>query len=256
MQKNLNRKSRKKYTRHHSKMFTITCIGTGSTGNAYAVEDSAGHTLLLDCGISYKNVLKKFRKPIDAVLVTHKHGDHAGHIDEFTKRGIMVIGPRQVAEEHPGFMESLMETRMSTDEMKRYEKFSIAGFIVSPFTVRHDKDVETVGYHIRSEDKKSTMLYITDCAYVPYKFSDPIDEIIMEVNYDHESIAKSDDSIEIKKRITKTHTSLEQAVKFLEETNIKKLTRIHICHTSARNANKTLIKKTLAQETGKQIIIF
>ena len=32
------------------------CLGTGSKGNCYALKDNEGHILLLDCGISIKEI--------------------------------------------------------------------------------------------------------------------------------------------------------------------------------------------------------
>ena len=56
-------------------MFLRT-IGTGSTGNSYALISNSGETLLLDLGISEKKIKENIGWKISNVvgaIVTHKH---------------------------------------------------------------------------------------------------------------------------------------------------------------------------------------
>lgn len=56
-------------------MFLRT-IATGSSGNSYALISSTGEILLLDLGVSEKNIKKRIDWKISDVvgaLVTHKH---------------------------------------------------------------------------------------------------------------------------------------------------------------------------------------
>lgn len=51
-------------------------VGSGSSGNAYILENN-GQTLLLDCGCKWKDILKAMNyNIIDCVgcLLTHEHG--------------------------------------------------------------------------------------------------------------------------------------------------------------------------------------
>ncbi len=61
----------------------ITVLGSGSTGNAVLIV--AGNTrVLVDAGLSAKEIARRLAivgedaQCLDAVLVTHEHGDHAG----------------------------------------------------------------------------------------------------------------------------------------------------------------------------------
>ena len=61
----------------------ITVLGSGSTGNAVLIV--AGNTrVLVDAGLSAKEIARRLAvvgedaQRLDAVLVTHEHGDHAG----------------------------------------------------------------------------------------------------------------------------------------------------------------------------------
>ncbi|KKM50055.1 MBL fold metallo-hydrolase, partial [Burkholderia mallei] len=62
-------------------------LGSGREGNALVVEASNGATttrVLLDCGFSAKELERRLARidlhvdDLDAILVTHEHGDHVG----------------------------------------------------------------------------------------------------------------------------------------------------------------------------------
>ena len=62
-------------------------LGSGSSGNAMLVESGTGSTttrVLIDCGFSLRELELRLARAglalaqIDAVFVTHEHGDHVG----------------------------------------------------------------------------------------------------------------------------------------------------------------------------------
>lgn len=57
----------------------VKCLASGSTGNAYAVDDGES-ALLLEAGLPAKRILSGFLPLLPRVagcLITHEHGDHA-----------------------------------------------------------------------------------------------------------------------------------------------------------------------------------
>lgn len=76
---------------------TLTFLGGTETvtGSKYLIE-SAGHRILVDCGLfqGYKSLRERNREPfpvppdtIDAVLLTHAHLDHSGYIPALVRDG-------------------------------------------------------------------------------------------------------------------------------------------------------------------------
>lgn len=252
----------------------IQCVSTGSAGNCYIVEDKNGNYLVLDCGVSYRSLIPNLKKVPDAALVTHIHGDHAGHARDFIKRGITVCAPHDVCENlgRNGLAYKLPR-RYSTYHRKTetYDGFNVGHWHIQPFPVKHEAGIETVGYIIVSKIEKKVLLYATDCCELPpklgFKFkrgerliSHPFDEMIIECNYDNytvvDAMLKSDDKGRSIAKQAYRHMGLRNLVKWLSNQDLSGLSTIHICHMSNRHANERLIYDTLVRETGKNIIIF
>ena len=66
-------------------------LGSGSRGNATLIQ-SATTTLLVDCGFSLRETESRLQRfgitaqDIDAILVTHEHGDHVKGIGAFARK--------------------------------------------------------------------------------------------------------------------------------------------------------------------------
>ena len=72
-------------------MLEVASLGSGSSGNATLVR-SATTTLLVDCGFTLKESLKRMASlgvaPSDltAVLISHEHGDHVKGIGPLSRK--------------------------------------------------------------------------------------------------------------------------------------------------------------------------
>ncbi|WP_024622120.1 MBL fold metallo-hydrolase [Metaclostridioides mangenotii] len=68
----------------------IKVLGSSSKGNCYLLQLKT-ETLILECGINYKQILKGLNYDLESVvgcLVTHEHKDHSKAITELTENGI------------------------------------------------------------------------------------------------------------------------------------------------------------------------
>jgi ribonuclease BN (tRNA processing enzyme) len=91
----------------------VTMAGTGSAfakkyDNNNALIQSEGHTLLVDCGITLPKALYEMGHSfdeLDAVLISHIHGDHVGGLEElafqmmfkYSRKPVLYIEERLVA---------------------------------------------------------------------------------------------------------------------------------------------------------------
>lgn len=239
----------------------IACAGTGSSGNTYVISDSEGSAVVLDCGVSFAKALRIMPSRPQFALVTHKHKDHSGYINDYTKRGVYVFAPSQVVNEiddDTGFLNGITQG-LEKDGSTKYSMTKMGSWFFIPFAVDHEKRVDCVGYALGSSVDHDMLIYITDAWHIPYDFTGKaFDHLILEVNYDdqtlHDNILKTGDTA--LKYQAGRHMSLRNAVKWLKKQNLSGVDTIHVCHMSDRNCNEALVKKTLEQEFGKHVIIF
>ena len=82
---------------------------------------------------------------------------------------------------------------------------------------------------------------------------------MIEWNYDQQTL---DDNVEsgrihpaMRKRVMKSHFSLENLLEFFKANDLSKVEEIHLLHLSDGNSNMERIFKAVARATGKMIFI-
>ena len=131
-------------------MFKFCPLASGSKGNTIYV--GTGETkLLIDAGISFKALGEKLGEidvdvgEIDAILVTHEHGDHIRGLEKTAnKLGIPVFANSETAKAAIGEMRERPRFKIfSTGEAFEYGEMEI-----HPFSVQHDT-LDPVAFTIR-----------------------------------------------------------------------------------------------------------
>jgi phosphoribosyl 1,2-cyclic phosphodiesterase len=124
-------------------MLRFKSLGSGSSGNATVIQARGGTGithLLVDCGLGLPQLDKRLRlagmlaDQIDAIFVTHEHGDHIGCARQLALRERIPVYMSQgtyVAIGEPDFGGLL---RLVCDS----ETFEVGALQVRPFTVPHD----------------------------------------------------------------------------------------------------------------------
>lgn len=236
----------------------VHCIGTGSKGNCYVV-GYEGQWIMLDCGVSprktmdwlYRNQI--YLSEFEACCITHEHGDHASAWPIFQKTSVplvMTFGTYYALNEKK---RTAMVPNAIVSSRCAYET---RNFSIRAIPSRHDAR-EPVNYMVTNRSHGEVLLYITDTQFFEYLISD-VTDILIECNYDEESLLQSETDPEQIKRIRKNHMSLESCREFLVKNakNMRACDRIHVIHMSDRHCNEALVKRTLEEATGKEIIIF
>lgn len=228
----------------------IKSIASSSKGNCYIVDD--GRTkILIECGISYKEIQKALNfgiSSIDGVLVSHPHKDHCRSVKDMIKAGIDVY-LSEVAIEEIG----ISGHRINAIYSKK--QFSIGTFIVLPFELQHD--VFNLGFLIANQDGEK-LLYATDTYFIRYRFQG-LTHIMIEANYSLDILKRNVEAglvpKELKSRLLKSHFSLENVKKFLLANDLSKVEAIFLLHLSNNNSDCERFKREVMELTGKPTYI-
>ncbi|MEI7612032.1 MAG: MBL fold metallo-hydrolase [Betaproteobacteria bacterium] len=225
-------------------------LGSGSRGNSLVVD--AGDTrLLVDCGFSTKSMLARLSRlaidpgGIDALLVTHEHGDHIAGAFKFSSRfGIPVYlssGTHQAASRQGSIVS---EIRLIDSHLP----FSIGSLEIQPFPVPHDAR-EPVQYVINNGNHRLGVL--TDTGSITAHVIEMLrqcDALVLECNHDLGMLAESVYPEVLKRRISGSlgHLDNDQAVSLLQRIETKKLQHIVAAHLSEQNNRPELVVRALA----------
>lgn len=238
----------------------IEVLGTGSSGNCYKVKIGKA-TLLLECGLPFKTIQKKLNfkiSEVDACLVTHEHMDHAKAVKDLMKAGVDCYMTKGTAEAL-GVSGHRLKT-FRPFEKARYYSEELKDLIILPFEAIHDVK-EPVSYYIRtfSKTKKTeSLVFVTDTAYLKYKIPE-CDVLMIECNYVKsvidERVRQGKIDVNLRNRVVKNHLSLESLVETLKSAYLCKLKKIYLLHLSDGNSDEELIKKTVQETTGVEVVV-
>jgi ribonuclease BN (tRNA processing enzyme) len=167
----------------------VTFLGTGdaySAGGrhlaAYWIRHPGG-SLLLDCGptiLSSLNRLELSAEPMDAILLSHFHGDHFAGLPflflhytymEPRARPLKIIGPPGVENRvmtifrvmYPNSAEEPLPYALEFMEMRPGERMHLSGATIDAFRTLHQEQPQSLGYEIQVGDRK--IVYCGDCGW-------------------------------------------------------------------------------------------
>jgi phosphoribosyl 1,2-cyclic phosphodiesterase len=129
----------------------VAVLGSGSSGNAVVVE-SGSKRLMVDAGFSCREIERRLGSieidpsTIDALVLTHEHGDHCRGASRLVRRHGMAVHATAGTLEGAG----LEGQQFSTAVIRSGETSEIGGFEVEPFAIPHDAR-EPVGLVIEDD---------------------------------------------------------------------------------------------------------
>lgn len=228
----------------------LTVIGSGSTGNCYVLQDRA-EALIIEAGVPMRDILPVIGhdvRKVSCCLVSHEHGDHAGHVKKILDYCIPV---RMSA----GTAKSLGETVGNSPFLRLCragEQFSEGRFQVLPFAAEHDA-TEPLGFLISHPDT-GVILFATDTYYLRNTFAG-LNHIMIECNYIESEIRRRMDSGElpysVAKRAHTSHMELETCVATLLANDLSRVTDITLIHISKGNGDPEAMARRVMQATGR-----
>lgn len=232
-------------------MIEIKALASSSKGNCYWVSD--GRTpLLLECGINYRNIQKQLdfqTSNIAGCLISHEHKDHCKGVSDVMKAGIDCYMSA-------GTAGAIGANGHRIKHIQAKQQFNLGTWTILPFNIEHDV-AEPLGFLLANQagDK---LLFATDTYYIKYRFKN-LTHIMIESNYSleilNENIAAGRVPQVMKKRLMRSHFSLENVKDLLRANDLSKVQEIWLLHLSDNNSDEKLFKKTIQETTGKTVYI-
>lgn len=222
----------------------IQILGSSSKGNCYHISGSS--PLLLDAGITFKEIQRKTNFQISSIagaLITHEHMDHCKAVKDLLKAGVDCY-MNQATQSALGVSGHRVKV------IAPMQQFKVGEWTILPFSLEHD--VDNLGYLIGDGIQK--VVYITDSYYCRPKFTG-LTHILIECNHSYEILDRNNLEPFIKNRLIKSHFSLENVKEFLRANDLSRVQEIYLIHLSDGNSDAELFKREIAELTGKMVFV-
>ena len=225
-------------------------ISSSSAGNLYLLRDG-DHSLAIECGIRFaemQRALKHRVTALDGILLSHEHKDHSRAVKDVLRAGAEVYALEETLENLGAIGENGNHNAVPIDP---FDAFKVKDhWHVMAFDTRHD--VPSLGFLIQCGKEK--LLYVTDTAYVPYRFQG-LTMIAIEANYSEAILRESDENPTRKLRSLKYHMSIERVLGFLAVNDLSALREIWLLHLSDAHSDEELFKRLVEEATGKPVFV-
>lgn len=231
-------------------MLRFASLGSGSRGNATLVQ-GGGTTILIDCGFPFKEIRRRCERlgidpaQIDAVFVTHEHGDHT--------RG---VGPTVRGLKCPVWMSHGTWRARDYGDLPELNLFNshdgpvqVGALEVLPVPVPHDarEPSQFVIQHRYTRlglltDLGSNTSYLIDC----YR---ELDALVLECNHDTVMLAEGPYPQPLQARVGGAYGHLNngQAADFLSTIEHSRLQHLVAAHLSEKNNSPELAIEALCR---------
>ena len=237
-------------------MFRFASLGSGSRGNALLLE-TARTRVLLDCGFPAREIENRLTslgvepESLDAILVTHEHGDH-----------IRGLGPLARRYRLPTWLTSGTHAGAGCGELPQPHtiscqqgKFSIGDLEILPYPVPHDSR-EPCQFIFQSQSLRLGVL--TDTGRITPHILDCLkgcDALILEFNHDREMLAKGPYPPSLQARVGggQGHLSNDQSLSLLSALDTHRLQHLIAAHLSEKNNHPDLVRQAV-QESHPDLV--
>lgn len=204
----------------------LTCLGSSSAGNCYLLQADNGETLILDCGISIKEIKKGLNWDITGVvgaICTHSHQDHSKSLNEFKDMGIPIYAPY--------ISQKPMAIGSGAFRIQSFDLTTVDGRWTH--TNADGTECPCYGFLITHKEM-GKFLYITDTELIKWRFKD-INHILLGVNYDKDLVDTDNPKAN---HVFRGHLSIDTACDFVKANDSDSLQNVIMCHLSSENADK------------------
>lgn len=229
-------------------------LGSGSGGNATIVEAQvAGRVtrVLVDCGFAQRELDRRLSRAgiaveaLDAIFVTHEHGDHIGCAVAMAERHGVALWMSRGTWRALAIAQAPPSLRFARDG----ESVAIGDLQLHPFTVAHDA---AEPLQLRFTDGDSVLGILTDAGSITPHMVEHLqgcDALLLECNHDRAMLASSAYPASVKARIGGRfgHLSNDSSAEVLTACMHAGLRRLVAAHLSRQNNTPELVREALAR---------
>lgn len=223
-------------------MMKVTILASGSAGNCIHLQ--SGNTgILIDAGVAKTKIEKRMidaginpASDIQAIFITHAHGDHVKGLPLANKYRIPVYATHG---EWQGISKVDDDLRRTLETLhSKYKMVELGGLHVYPFKIHHDA-YEPVGYAIE-DNQGNRCCVVFDTGHIDSEMLQMMEGsiYIVEANYDEDMLRDGPYADYLKDRILsddRGHLSNEQTAAALSKLVKGKGERIYLTHLSSTN---------------------
>lgn len=241
-------------------MLRFKSLGSGSSGNATVVEAGGAKPfrLLVDCGLGVRILGQRLAaaglavEDIDAIFITHEHGDHIGCAPKLAARYGLPIWMSEGTWRGSGQPDLGDLLRLTVDG----EVICLQGLELQPFAVPHDA-LEPL--QLRCSDGNRSLGILTDLGHAPDTVLNRLQgcqALLLECNHDPELMSQSAYPAFLKRRVggDEGHLSNPQSAAIAQQLG-PGLQRVLAGHLSRQNNRPELAEAALRQALGDGVDI-
>ena len=236
-------------------------LGSGSEGNGLIIEVTEGGTttrVLLDCGFGLKETEHRLGRlgldaaELDAILVTHEHGDHIGGVPRLARKYGIPVWMTHGTLAASALMQAETPARaafgLRINLIDHHQAFSIGGVEISPFPVPHDAR-EPAQYAFG--DGACKLGVLTDLGGVTMHVTAMLtgcSALVLECNHDAALLAAGPYPPHLKERVGGRYGHLDnaQAAALLRDVRHAGLRHVVAAHLSRQNNTPERARAALA----------
>lgn len=225
----------------------FAALGSGSSGNSTVI--SAGDTcILVDNGFTIKETVRRLDsvglqpEDINAIVVTHEHGDHLGGVGPFSRRY-----KTPVYMTHGTHSSGRAKKIDNLNLFHAHESFSIGELELEPFPTTHDA-AESCQFIFSYGGKRfATLTDLGSTTALMESRLSGLDGLLLECNYDADMLRNGPYSEFLQARIRGDYGHLDnvQSARFLKKIYYSGLKTILLGHLSEKNNCPNRVLETL-----------
>ena len=206
--------------------------------------------MLIDCGFGPRELIFRLARlglapaDMDAILVTHEHGDHVGAVARCAARFDLSVHLSHGTGVAAGLAEATV--------FDSHTAFAIGNFEITPFPVPHDAREPT---QFVVSDGNRRLGVLTDAGCVTSHMVDVlggVDALVLECNHDPEMLRNGNYPWPLKQRVGGRlgHLDNASAAALLEQIDRRRLQHVVAAHLSEQNNTPDLARSVLAAVLG------